>query len=50
MVVAISRLTVVSHEAKEEAARGSLTDSRLARECITGTRVVKIKNVITKEP
>ena len=43
---------VMSCEAKEEAASITPTDSRLThtREYFTGTRVVKIKNTITKEP
>ena len=45
-----SRLTTVSHDAKEEAASGAPTNSRLTHEYFTGTRVVKIKNTITKEP
>ena len=47
-----SRLTVVSREAKEEAASGAPTDSRLTRMSnnYTATRVVKFENAITKKP
>ena len=46
--VRISRLTVVSREAKEEVpCDGLLTN---AREYFTRTNLVKIKNVITHEP
>ena len=44
----VSRLTVVSREAKEEAAPDGLETH--TREYYTGTRVVKIENAITKEP
>ena len=46
----VSRLTVVSRETKEEAASITLMDLRLTHEYYTGTRVVKIKNAITKKP
>ena len=41
--VATSRLMVVSREAKEEAATGTLTDSRLTHEYFTGIRALKSK-------
>ena len=47
----ISRLTVVSRKAKEEAASGAPDELEThAREYYTATRVVKIENAITKKP
>ena len=44
----ILRLTVVSHEAKEEAATDRLATH--AHEYFTGTDALKIENAITREP
>ena len=45
-----SRIMVVRHEAKEKAISGTLIDLRLTCEYFTGTRALKIKYAITKEP